>query len=234
MICPPDYRLLTSQTASTILLTERRLNAGRVSWLKCGVAHGGYGSLVPIEYDPTSADSLNLDTLGNGFPGISPKYGGVLAKAAVVCLEEEDHESRVEMRVRGVSHHNVQLTWSVMHDREQAARCWGDPEVATEHGAYGIATLLVEHFTNYTVIQRSRKGTGFDFWLGEKGSSCLLFQNAARLEVSGIRRGTERLVRQRLRQKLTQIRRYGSRLPSLVTVVEFGGPQSWVRTDERD
>ena len=41
----------------------------------------------------------------------------------------------------------------------------------------------------YTVIHRSRKGTGFDYWLGdEKNEDELPLQSKARLEVSGIRR----------------------------------------------
>jgi hypothetical protein len=49
------------------------------------------------------------------------------------------------------------------------------------------AILLMRALTGYTVIERSRKGTGFDWWLGTEDN---LFQGKVRLEVSGILRGT--------------------------------------------
>ena len=40
---------------------------------------------------------------------------------------------------------------------------------------------IVASLTDYHIVQRSYKGTGFDYWLGLKKDP--LFQNAARLEV---------------------------------------------------
>jgi len=109
---------------------------------------------------------------------------------------------------------------------EQIRRCWADNEVATEHGAYGIAVLLVTELTGLTVVERSRKGTGFDYWLGPRDSAGPLFQQRERLEVSGIRRGTDAAVRSRLREKLDRLQRYGQSPPAIVIVVEFGTPRS--------
>lgn len=100
-------------------------------------------------------------------------------------------------------------------------------EVATEHGAVGIAVLLAQKEIGYTVIERSRKGTGFDYWMGEMSEH--LFQNKARLEISGIRKGDDQNVRARVNQKLQQINRSDGTLPSYVIVVEFGQPLAEVQ-----
>ena len=73
-------------------------------------------------------------------------------------------------------------------------------------------------------MRRSRKGTGFDYWLGS-GSDTLGFQDTARLEVSGIRQGNALAVRTRIREKLRRTDRSDDTLlPAYVIVVEFGTP----------
>ena len=77
--------------------------------------------------------------------------------------------------------------------------------------------------TDYHIVQRSRKGTGFDYWLGLKDD--ILFQHAARLEVSGIRQGNGKQVEARVSQKRKQTEQSkGLRIPAYVVVVEFGTP----------
>lgn len=74
---------------------------------------------------------------------------------------------------------------------------------ATQYGAYALALLLMRALTGYTVIERARKGTGFDWWLGNDDN---LFQRKARLEVSGILHGTKRRLNARVRARLRQTR----------------------------
>ena len=107
-------------------------------------------------------------------------------------------------------------------------RCWNDDEEATEHGAYGIATLLVPQVSDLQVVERSKKGTGFDYRVASSTETESLFQNRARLEVSGIRSGAETTIAGRVQKKLGQTLRSGTALSALVIVVEFGGPQSRV------
>lgn len=78
------------------------------------------------------------------------------------------------------------------------------------------------------MTQRSRKGTGFDYWLGDEAD--MPFQNKARLEVSGIRNGDQKIIKARVREKLTQTEVSDkTRLPAYVVVVEFGRPVAEVR-----
>lgn len=105
----------------------------------------------------------------------------------------------------------------------QARRTWNDPQEATEHGAVGVAALLILQKTEHAVLKRARKGTGFDYWLGPESQHP--FQHKARLEVSGLLKGTASAVRTRVRQKVEQTKLSARTLPAYIVVVEFGAPQ---------
>ena len=89
-----------------------------------------------------------------------------------------------------------------------------------------MAILLIRALTGYTVIERSRKGTGFDWWLGTEDN---LFQGEGRLEVSGILRGTTRRINSRIKARMGQTRQSDNlALTAYVVVVEFGTPRAKV------
>lgn len=184
-----------------------------------------------VKFDPKMADTLDLDSLKVGLVGLSPVVGAFYAEAASVCLQQQDHQPGVEMQVDGDCKHRIGVTWSDPGDSNQQRRAWNDEAVATENGAYGIAALLIDRLTEYTIVERSRKGTGFDFWLGKKGASTLLLQDTARMEVSGVRQASSGTVRSRIRRKLDQMTPTDSTaLPGVAVVVEFGSPRTRVKT----
>jgi hypothetical protein len=168
---------------------------------------------------------LDLSELGVGLPAITPAFGRVLAEAGGVCLESQGHSQGDLLQVIGDYDSRYSLAWPSV--TEQAERCWNDPEVATEHGAVGLAILLAKKEIGYTVIERSRKGTGFDYWMGDETN--IPFQSKARLEVSGIRCGDGRDVSARVKQKLRQTSQSDGALPAYIVVVEFGAPLAEVR-----
>ena len=85
--------------------------------------------------------------------------------------------------------------------------------------------MLAKTLTQYTIIERSRKGTGVDYWLG--ASDDVLFQRKARLEVSGIFKGNEKDVARRFAEKVMQTASSDStELPVFISVVEFGTPMA--------
>ena len=92
----------------------------------------------------------------------------------------------------------------------------------------GIAALLLPHLTKLTVIERAVKGKGFgfDFWLGSIDDPDFLFQRKARLEVSGIRKGSDSIFQSRVKMKLEQIQPSDTLSPGYVCVVEFGTPRT--------
>ena len=108
-------------------------------------------------------------------------------------------------------------------------RCWNDLEYATEQAAYGVALLLIQQLTDFAVVERSRKGTGFDYWLGtgsELGKQP--FSKTARLEVSGIRQGNRQQIRTRVKLKMAQISPTDNLAPAYIAVIEFSQPLAQV------
>ena len=92
--------------------------------------------------------------------------------------------------------------------------------------AVAVSVMLALRQTDYTVIERSRKGTGFDYMLGDRQD--LLFTPKARLEVSGIMRETDgNTAGLRFLQKAAQTAKSDdTRLPAYVAVVEFSAPKA--------
>lgn len=177
----------------------------------------------------TGEARLNLNDLGSGsIPGVSARFGAALAEAAGVCLDSEKHAQGMELRVSGYVSGGYSVEWPPIG--RQSRRAWNDPDEATEYGAAGVAILLIERETGYSVIQRSDKGSGVDYWLGDASDPKYRF--AARLEASGIRSGGSGIVRARIRRKMNQTKAsdsaYGN-LPAYVVVVEFGTPLAEVR-----
>ncbi|HAG81465.1 MAG TPA: hypothetical protein DCL61_09885 [Cyanobacteria bacterium UBA12227] len=159
-------------------------------------------------------------------PGWSLTFGAICADAAAVCLEEQGHHSPVTLQIDGIGACEIEIQWNAINDTIR--RFNADQEVATEYGAYGIAALIMPHLTNLTIIERSVKGKGFgfDFWLGSNDEKDTLFQRKARLEVSGIRKGSESIIQSRVNMKLKQISPSDRVAPGYVAVVEFGTPKA--------
>ncbi|HEY0555492.1 MAG TPA: hypothetical protein VGG20_14620 [Thermoanaerobaculia bacterium] len=153
-------------------------------------------------------------------PGLTPAWGEVLAEAASVCLAAEGHAIRTELKISGsfeesflLERLDVSLQMALAHRNE---------EEATELGACGIAILAVRSFTDLVVLHRSRKGTGFDYWLSAEGEP--LLQRGERLEVSGIRKGTEAAIKGRTSEKIKQTQRFRTDSPAWIAIVEFSRP----------
>ena len=166
---------------------------------------------------------LDLNDLGDGsIPAVTPALGNLLAEAGGVCLESQGHTQGVRLNVRGYRANSYALTWQSITS-EQARRTWNNHIRATELGAEGIAVLLARREIGHEVIESSWIGTGFDYWLGDESDTTL--QRKARLEVSGIRQGNDRTIRERVRGKLVQTNPSDpSQLPAYVIVVAFEIP----------
>lgn len=171
---------------------------------------------------------LDLRDLEKGIPALTEALGRVHAESAAVCLEHQEHREPVPLHVRKIDDPKFTLRWPEVTDTMR--RAYNDLQNATELGACGVAFLLVRHLTDLTAIRASRKGTGFDYWLApDADSDELVFQNAARLEVSGILSGSDSQFATRLKQKLRQTEASDeTRLPAYAVVVEFGQPQAEV------
>ena len=170
---------------------------------------------------------IDLSSLAAGACGITPALGESLAQAASVCLESQDHSSPKSMEVHtNTSTLTADINWRVINN--QMRRAWNDDEEATECGACGVAILVVRKTIHLHVVERSKKGTGFDYWLGSPNNEDDLFQRKARLEVSGIRTGSLAHIKGRLKQKIKQTRKSDGKLPAVIVIVEFGTPQAHI------
>lgn len=178
--------------------------------------------------------TLTLTDLAKGLPGITSAFGTMLAEAGAVCFADRQHSNGVELKVDGSFQAKFQVYWQQIS--EQMKRCYNDEEFTTELGAYGVAFLLVLNLTNHTILKRSRRGTGFDYWLGKTNDKDVLpFQDKQRLEVSGIRNGDNSAVKARVNQKIKQTQPSDKTgLPALIVVVEFSAPLSQVISNERN
>lgn len=181
---------------------------------------------------------MELDDLRKGkTPGIEADVGSCMAQAAVICFEDRDHASGVTMKIDGSFSANTAVQWNALSNPLQAKKSW-DPDEATAWGASGVAALLIDELTDYRIVERAKKWmapgrrTGFDYWLGKKKdeSPQPLLQDKARLEVSGIRKGTEADIVSRVREKEAQTTVSDSlEIDAYVAVVEFSAPRSRVK-----
>lgn len=167
--------------------------------------------------------NLNLNDLNQDMPGLTAAFGSVMAEAAAVCLENQQHPIGVSLAISGSSTQSFLLDWNAVTAQQVSA--YNDLQEATELGASGIAILLMEKITGNVVLERSRKGPGFDYWVGKQDDDDL-FSNKNRLEISGILNGTSTQFTSRINQKKRQMLPSSGLAPGYVIVVEFGNPKA--------
>jgi len=167
--------------------------------------------------------TIDIQEIFQGLPGLSTTSGQHLYEGCVVCLTRQNHNSTgTDLNVYGDTTINYNLTWDNIFD-DQLDRTWADQFYATEHGAVCLSILLALKLTNFTIIEKSARKNGFDYWLGEKGD--ILFQKKARLEVSGIFNGSTKDVNARYKIKVKQTQQSDSlNLPAYIGIVEFRNP----------
>lgn len=166
--------------------------------------------------------TLSVLPLDPGKSGLLDGFAQYLGSCAAVCLEKNTHSSGVEMAVEGDHNAAYCLSWQQLTEKDH--HTCADLQEATEYGAYGIAILVVRDTAGKTVVERSAKGPGFDFWIGDEEDAELPFQGLARLEVSGILDGHAAAIRARTGVKKKQVTPSDKLAPALIAVVEFGRP----------
>jgi hypothetical protein len=177
---------------------------------------------------------LNLEDLKRGLPGVTRERCQDFLHALLICLRDQRHQTGVILTV--IDADDTRLTFRLRWNdevTEQMLLTWTDMQEATEEAAYALSFLLILNLTDYTIIGRSAKTTGIDWWLGEKsGEDLLPFDKKARLEVSGIlRENSESRIRSRVTQKMNQVQQSDdTELPAYITVIEFSQPVAYVVT----
>ncbi len=148
------------------------------------------------------------------------------SEAAAVCLDFHGHELGKLLSVEGDLQGQFELVWTEVTQQMKDSR--SDMDYTVESGAYCLAMLIVEKLTNLKVTRQSQKRTGFDYWLGAEDEVAM--QKKARLEVSGILKGSKGQINQRLKEKVEQTKKSDNlNLPAYVVVVEFSQPLIKIR-----
>ncbi|HYK34873.1 hypothetical protein [Alloacidobacterium sp.] len=146
-----------------------------------------------------------------------------MAEAASVCLDYCGHPLEIPLTISGHFSHTPLL--SRLQVDQQMENTYGDMQEATEHGAYGVAILGTCHLSGSVIVDRSVKGTGFDYWLGPKDDENVPpFMGVQRLEVSGILQNPAQ-VTNRSTTKAAQVAPSDSIGPAFVSIVEFSAPE---------
>ena len=170
---------------------------------------------------------LGFDRLASGeMPAISAVMGQFLVEAAAVCFDSQGHKAPASLSTEGDYVCAYEVSWPPVDD--QVRRTHNDLQTATEHGACGVACALAPDATGLDVVLQAKKGGGFDYWLG-KGTGDAPFADSARLEVSGILKGSSTVVAARVSQKLRQTDLSDGKLPAYAIVVEFSHPRAVVK-----
>lgn len=178
-----------------------------------------------------SSKTLDLSVLKKGLPSVTPAMGEMLFEACSICLHAHNHPNPAKLTVYG----DIGNSFSIGYLRvtQQMQRTYADQDRTTECAAEAVAIVLITQETDYTVIERSMKKTGIDYWLGKKEDAGVpLFQKKARLEISGIFKGDRGKVDGRVKTKIAQVQQSASTgLPSYIVVTEFSSPISQVKTN---
>lgn len=178
---------------------------------------------------------IAVTDIKKGQPGLTPLAASQLYEAFEVCMHNCEHPEIVSLLMLGDRNNDnrsdnnrcddIILLWRDEYT-EQMGRTYADMQYAVEHGAICLSIMLTTTLTPYKVVERSRKGTGIDYWLGDEET--FLFQKKARLEVSGILEGDETAVKHRHAVKVEQTRRSDYiQLPAYISIVEFSTPKAW-------
>ena len=169
--------------------------------------------------------SINLQEIKKGLPALDLASANHCYVACMVCLHRNKHGNGVRLELTGDTVATITMQWEDYFD-DQIDKTWQDQEYATEHGAICVSAMLMKEFTDYTIIERSRKSTGFDYWLGKEDD--VPFRKSARLEISGIFQETnENSVQKRFQAKNKQTKQSDStQLPAYISIIEFSKPRA--------
>lgn len=170
-------------------------------------------------------DILVLSDLQKGMPGISPVEGAHLQENVVVALHNAGHHSLTTMTLSGITDKKIDIEWDEKSVTDQILATHNDDQETIEFAAMGIGVLLTQYLTDYTIILRSRKGTGFDYKLGDKDFP---FTPTAILEISGLSKETDNnTLHKRAGEKRKQISQSDDlHLEEYISIVEFATPKA--------
>ncbi len=165
---------------------------------------------------------LDLTQLRALHPKLAPVQAEAYAHRAGLGLGRHGHQpgKRIALRLNGGAL-TATLEWKPgrMSDAEQL-----DRHRITEEAAEAIALALVAKVREWVVVRKLQQGEAADWLLHDRNSAPVV------LEVSGIDKGTERDIQERLRAKLDQALRSPVAGQKVACVVELAKPRAFLAT----
>ena len=152
---------------------------------------------------------LPIHHLAQRHDGLTEALAEMCTGAARVCLDRH-HRPPTEFNLHGANgvHTAAVVEWQQADERMQKA--YGNEIEATEFGACAFVLATVELVDGLVAIGRADTGTGADYYMAPKGTTIEDlegFEDVVRLEVSGVDRGSESAVNQRLKRSWRRHRR---------------------------
>ena len=151
--------------------------------------------------------------------GLTEGIARSCTEALRVCLDRH-HCSPTKFRLdRNGMRSGATVVWQPSDARTRGA--WANETDATEQGAYACVLAAVEVTDGLLAFRRAETMTGADYYVAPMGTVTDDLEDCLRLEVSGVDRGSERKIAERLRAKLAQAAAGNSNLPALAGVVGY-------------
>lgn len=183
---------------------------------------------INVTNDGTLPKRLDIDTLSEGIPVITPEAVGFYKQNCMVCFHQNDHQKGVSLEVIFNDKTYVFIVDWKGEMTPQIISAYQDLRKATDFAACAIALLLIRELTDYIAIEQSIIGTTIDYNLIYKQDENpdLIFNHSARLEVSGILKENDKnTVEGRLKEKQKRLKQIQG-IPDLISVTEFSKPRS--------
>lgn len=163
--------------------------------------------------------ALPIHDMAERHRGLTVAVAESYTEAARVCLDRH-HESPVGFKITNSDRvTDAVAEWKKADERTRGA--WANEIDATEAGAYACALAAVELCDGLVAVHRAETKTGSDYYIAPAGALLKDLENWLRLEVSGVDRGEQPVINQRLQQKLEQTSAGVSNLPAMAGVVGF-------------
>lgn len=164
----------------------------------------------------------------------APGFGAACREALSETLRALGHEEEPVLRTMRSSKSEEYRCIGL--STEDYSQQWlaGENE-ATEHAAVGVATLVCCRAWGSAKVQREYRGSGFDYYLVDASEVSPANPLAGvGLEISGIYKGTEADIRERIRRKRQQCEEGTSRINQwIVFVTEFSSLQATIEDVSR-
>ncbi len=184
---------------------------------------------------------IQLEDLSKQAPVLTEDGARFYRENCMVCFASQQHDNGVALHVDvDDTLERISVAWQGVVTPKMLVS-YRDQDKRVDFGACAVALLIMPVFTGYAAVEPSATGDGVDYYLTRPGDDDeLIFNGAARLEVSGIQRENEsNTVADRVSRKRRRLRRLRKSSPAnptkdpptFICVVEFGLPQSRVVTE---